>query len=145
MSLYERPSDSVSARSGDLASTVGESMPYSSYAAVDLFAVLLFLASIQVIRDYGRRRRPYPPGPRPLPIIGNLLDIPKQFSWLAYSIFSKTHGTTASFAYRGSFLTKMAGNILAFHIFGQVIVVLNTTKAARDLLESARQFIRIVL
>jgi hypothetical protein len=136
VSLYERPSDSVPARSGDLAFTVGESMAYSSNAAVDLFAVLLFLASIQVIRDYGRRRgRPYPPGPRPLPIIGNLLDIPKQFSWLAYSNFSKAHGTTASFAYRGSVLTKMAGNILAFHIFGQVIVVLNTAKAARDLLE----------
>jgi len=69
VSLYERPSNSVSARSGDLAFTVGESMPYSSYAAVDLFDVLLFLASIQVICDYGRRRRLYPPGPRPLPII----------------------------------------------------------------------------
>jgi hypothetical protein len=81
----------------------------------------------------------------PYQSFGNPLDIPMQFSWLAYSIFSKTHGTTASFAYRGSFLTKMAGNILAFHIFGQVIVVLNTAKATRGLLESARQFIRIVL
>jgi len=55
---------------------------------VNLFVALLSLAAIQGIRDHRRRGgRPYPPGPRPLPIIGNLLHIPKQFSWLAYKIF----------------------------------------------------------
>ena len=64
---------------------------------VDLFAVLLFLASIQVIHDYRRRGGlPYPPGPRPKPIVGNLLDIPKDFSWIAYAQFSKTYGTFVS-------------------------------------------------
>jgi hypothetical protein len=103
----------------------------------DLFAVLLFLVSIRAIRDYRRRRGlPYPPGPRPLPIIGNLLDIPKTFSWLAYSKFSKAHGTLPHLPRpNSSLLTKMTGDILAFHIFGKVIVVLNTAKAAKDLLE----------
>jgi hypothetical protein len=32
-------------------------------------------------------------------------------------------------------LTKMTGNILSFRLFGQVIIVLNTAKAAKDLLE----------
>ncbi len=61
---------------------------------IDIFAVLLFLVAIRAIRDYQRRRGlPYPPGPRPLPILGNVLDIPKQFSWLAYSKFSKKYGS----------------------------------------------------
>lgn len=75
-----------------------KNMTYLSSIA-DLLALLLFLASIWAVRDYRRRRGlPYPPGPRPLPIIGNMLDIPKQFSWLAYSKFSETYGTPISFA-----------------------------------------------
>jgi hypothetical protein len=65
---------------------------------VDLFAVLLFLASIRAIHDYRRRGGlSYPPGPRPLPILGNLLEIPKDFPWLAYTQFSKKYGTSLSF------------------------------------------------
>ena len=60
----------------------------------NVVAVLLFLTTVQAIRDHRRRGGlPYPPGPRPLPIIGNLLDIPKQFSWLTYTKFAKTHGS----------------------------------------------------
>ncbi len=60
---------------------------------VDVFAVLLFLAAIRAIRDRQRRGGlPYPPGPRPLPILGNFLDIPKRFPWLAYSKFSEKYG-----------------------------------------------------
>ncbi|KAH9995384.1 hypothetical protein BJV74DRAFT_714956, partial [Russula compacta] len=51
-------------------------------------------------------------------IVGNLFDIPKEFSWLAYTQLSKKYG-----------------NILSFHTFGQVIVILNTVKAVKDLLE----------
>jgi len=69
-----------------------------------------------------------------LPIIGNVFDIPKHSSWLAYSKLSKIHGTTPSSA-DVPLLTKMSGNILSFRLFGQVIVVLNTAKAAKDLLE----------
>jgi hypothetical protein len=66
---------------------------------VNLFVALLLLATIRGIRDHRRRGgRPYPPGPRPLPIIGNLLDIPSNFSWLVYTRFAKIHGTDLSLA-----------------------------------------------
>jgi len=105
---------------------------------VDLFAVLLFLASIEVIHDYQKHGGlPYPPGPRPKPIVGNLLDIPKDFSWLAYAQFSKTYGTSVSSSafFRMSFLTTTPGNIMSFRVFGQVIIVLHSINIAKDLLE----------
>ncbi|KAH9985832.1 hypothetical protein BJV74DRAFT_775392, partial [Russula compacta] len=85
-------------------------------------AVLLFLVAISAIRDHRRRGGlPYPAGPPPLPTIGNLLDIPLEFSWLAYTRFS-----------------KHMGNVLSFRVLLQVIVVLNTAEAAKDLLENRR-------
>ena len=95
------------------------------------------LAAFLVIRDFQRRRGlPYPPGPRPLPLIGNLLDIPKKFSWLPYLQFSKKHGKIY-FTVKGLFkLTEeMTGDVLSFHVFGKFIVVLNSYKAVKDLLE----------
>ena len=58
-----------------------------------VFLVAAFLA----VRVYQRRGRlPYPPGPRPLPLVGNLFDIPKEFSWLSYAQLSKKHGMVYS-------------------------------------------------
>ncbi|KAI0274083.1 cytochrome P450 [Russula aff. rugulosa BPL654] len=91
----------------------------SLISALDILVLVTSIAAFFAIRDYQRRRGlPYPPGPRPLPLIGNLLDIPKQFSWLAYSQISKKHG-----------------DVVSFHVFGKVIIVLNSLKANKDLLE----------
>ena len=60
---------------------------------LDILVLVFSLAAFSAIYDYQRRRGlPYPPGPRPLPLIGNLLDIPKEFSWLTYSQLSNKHG-----------------------------------------------------
>ena len=64
---------------------------------LDVLALLSFGFALSAIRDL-RRRRGCPPGPRPLPIIGNLLDIPKESSWLAYAEFSKKYGAVISLA-----------------------------------------------
>jgi hypothetical protein len=61
--------------------------------ALDILVFVISIAAFFAIRDYQRRRGlPYPPGPRPLPLIGNLLDVPKESSWLAYTQLSKKHG-----------------------------------------------------
>ncbi|KAH9959747.1 cytochrome P450 [Lactifluus volemus] len=86
---------------------------------LDFFAVVSFLSVFWAIRDHRRRRGlPYPPGPRSLPIIGNLLDLPKEFAWLAFTSFSEQYG-----------------NILSFRVFGLLVVVLNTVETTKDLLE----------
>jgi hypothetical protein len=67
----------------------------------DLLVLVFSLAVFLAIRDYRKRRGlPYPPGPRPIPLIGNLFDIPKDFSWLEYTQMSKKYGT-------GFFLLKV--------------------------------------
>jgi hypothetical protein len=110
-------------------------MVVSSISVLDLFATLSFLVTLWAIRDHRRRGGlPYPPGPRPLPIIGNLLDIPKEFSWLAYARLSEKYGTVL-FLEAFHFTIRVPGNILSFHVFGQVVVVLNSVEATKDLLE----------
>ena len=70
---------------------------------LDILVLASCLAAFLAIRDLQRRRGlSYPPGPRPLPLIGNLLDIPKEFSWLTYTQLSKKHGMIY-FAVRGLF------------------------------------------
>ena len=62
---------------------------------VDLFVLVPFLVALAYIRDYRRRRGlPYPPGPPPLPLIGNLLHFPREFSWTTFSDLSKKHGAS---------------------------------------------------
>ncbi len=61
--------------------------------AVGIMIISTFSYLLFAFRDHKRRRGlPYPPGPRPWPIIGNLLDSPKQSQWTAYTELSKEHG-----------------------------------------------------
>jgi hypothetical protein len=64
---------------------------------LDVLVIVSSLAVFLAIRDYQiRGGLPYPPGPPPLPIIGNLFDIPKEFSWLSYTQLSRKYGMSHS-------------------------------------------------
>ncbi|KAI0273084.1 cytochrome P450 [Russula aff. rugulosa BPL654] len=85
----------------------------------DCFVALFFLYLLVHFRD--RRRRgglPYPPGPPSWPIIGNLLDIPKDLAWTAYADMSKKHG-----------------DIICLRVYSEVAIVLCSLSAIKDILE----------
>ena len=57
--------------------------------------VILFAfawAAFIYVRRASSRSLPLPPGPKRLPIIGNLLNVPRSFEWEAYARWSKEFG-----------------------------------------------------
>lgn len=80
--------------------------------------IFAFLGIFLILYLASRSQYRLPPGPRPLPIIGNLHQAPRKNSWLE---FKKWH--------------EKYGPIVSFKIGQQVYVLLGTHKAARDLLD----------
>lgn len=63
---------------------------------IDAAVLLFFLIAFRAVHRYQRRKRlPYPPGPPGWPLIGNLLDVPPSFPWLAFTKYSKEYGMSA--------------------------------------------------
>ncbi|KAG9048571.1 hypothetical protein FS837_012512 [Tulasnella sp. UAMH 9824] len=65
-----------------------------------------------------RQRQPYPPGPRPLPLLGNLLDVP-----------------TSRFALTWTKLAEKYGPLAFLTVPGQHVLIISSVEAAKDLLE----------
>ncbi|KAJ7445114.1 cytochrome P450 [Mycena latifolia] len=65
------------------------------------------------------KRPPLPPGPRGLPFVGNILDVPSGDLWIQ---FAK--------------LGDVWGDISSLTVFGQTMVIVNSSEVAEDLLEA---------
>ena len=63
--------------------------------------VLLLAAALCVLIDSSKRRcrPPYPPGPKGIPVLGNLFDFPKKDEWVTYDRWSKEFGAHRFFQF----------------------------------------------
>ncbi|KAF9005425.1 cytochrome P450 [Cyathus striatus] len=97
--------------------TLPFSIPYAP--STDLSVALGLLVVLIYLRlSYLNPRHHYPPGPKPLPFIGNAHQL--KMGQLEVG-FSEWHA--------------VYGDVIYLRVFGQPLVILNTLKAARDLLD----------
>ncbi|KAH7929012.1 cytochrome P450 [Leucogyrophana mollusca] len=86
-------------------------------SGIALLAVLLALRIAQRKR-HDKRRLPLPPGPRPLPFFGNVLEVKLDEPWITYKEWGATYG-----------------DIIYSRLLNQEIVVINSEEVANALLE----------
>ncbi|KAG2153366.1 cytochrome P450 [Suillus clintonianus] len=93
---------------------------------LSLFAASAFggVITLFLVRVIARRRTTYsaslprPPGPKPLPVIGNVMDISLTETWLSYTA-----------------LKKIYGDLVRLRLMGQEFAIINSEKIAHALLD----------
>ncbi|KAG1747258.1 cytochrome P450 [Suillus paluster] len=86
-----------------------------------IFSTFLLLLSVSIRVWRQRRQRkglPLPPGPKGLPILGNLLDINVSKPWLSYTDWAKKHG-----------------DIVYLSILGQEFIIISSEELAHTLMD----------
>lgn len=89
-------------------------MSSSVYAGLGSLLVALFIW----LRKPKASTAPLPPGPKPLPLVGNIKDLTPKELWLPATRWAKQYGA-----------------VVYTHVFGQSLVFLNTPEAASELLD----------
>ncbi|PWY93142.1 putative cytochrome P450 [Aspergillus sclerotioniger CBS 115572] len=83
-----------------------------------IFAIVSLLIGIYFFkRPKTTSPLPLPPGPKPLPIIGNVHQAPKSYGWRAYHEWSQQYGP-----------------IIHVNMLGQPLIILSTSEVAHELL-----------
>lgn len=88
------------------------------YSAFPLLPIALVVPGLYLVHAlFTRRRLSLPPGPRGWPVIGNLFDLPDHYRWIKFAEWGKKHG-----------------DIVYTSIVGRPIIILNSLRAADDIL-----------
>ncbi|TFK66639.1 cytochrome P450 [Pluteus cervinus] len=91
---------------------------FSALSCIYIFALVLAAKAFLSPVKRKDRRFPRPPGPKPLPVIGNLLDVPTDMPWLGYDEWFRKYG-----------------DIVSIEVLGQPIVLLGSLKRTSDLFD----------
>ena len=102
------------------------------YATTGLFALCLLKVYFRLAQVVS-----LPPGPKGLPLVGNLCDMPAEKEWLTFARWGEKYGIFLF--YQVSRFSKhsidFAGDICSVTVLGQTLVILNSAKAASDMLD----------
>ncbi|KAJ5103037.1 hypothetical protein N7532_003566 [Penicillium argentinense] len=105
-----------------------------------LFAIISGIYAFTFLHDRRRQRPPLPPGPRRIPIIGNLLDLPgpDQQDWIYWLKYKDRYGearTVLRLNYERMLILFETGPISSLNVLGAEIIIVNDARVAVELLE----------
>ena len=63
-----------------------------SLTIVNAIAALVGILLLKILLRRTRQRAPLPPGPKGLPVIGNVLDMPKSHEWYKFTEWNEQYG-----------------------------------------------------
>ena len=100
---------------------------------VGIFVAALVLGIIWYLRP--KSAHPGPPGPRPLPVLGNVIDIDTSAPWIAFTRWKSQYGAFSGDLLLSNKLISAIGDIIGLRALGNNIVVLNSLKTINDFLD----------
>lgn len=106
-------------------------------AVISLAATLFCIRCWTLWRRWVSRAIPYPPGPKGLPIIGNILDMPGRNEWETARQWGTQYGELARVfkPFPPRTHAESLGDLVSVKNFGTRFLFVNSYEAAADLLE----------
>ena len=102
---------------------------------VDIAAFIALVYTLNKLLS-SKPTRHLPPGPKGLPIIGNIYDIPEKFEWVTYRELSRQYGEPGKLLSWTHLNISLGGSgIITLNLMGAPVIVINSREAAKDLLE----------
>lgn len=109
----------------------------SRLLVVDALLACLGLYIVKRLLTKPSSRPPLPPGPKPLPLLGNLLDLPAPGSeeWLHWAKYKEKFGEMTNSYFRTRTDFRFVGPISSLTVFGQHMIIINDLQLAFDTLD----------
>ena len=108
-----------------------------STIAVYIFLVLVALSILKALFR-SIRRISLPPGPKGLPLVGNILDMPVEREWLTFARWGEVWGSLSfqsdptNICHLNTFIL---GDICSVTVLGQPIIIINSAEVACGMLD----------